>query len=68
VILLFFLGLVAGAAAAVVLEALSWIRSSESEETREFNQLLADASREVRSIRRALPRAPWANSDEKTTH
>ncbi len=68
VILMFFLGLFAGAATAVLIEAISWVRSSHSEETREFNQLLADASREVRSIRRVLPRAPWANSDEKTTH
>ncbi|MDB4912885.1 MAG: lipopolysaccharide biosynthesis protein [Gemmatimonadetes bacterium] len=68
VVLMVFLGLLAGSAIAILLEALSWMRSSESEETREFNGLLADASNEVRSIRRALPRAPWANSDKKTTH
>lgn len=67
VILMFFLGLLGGAALAFMLEALSWMRLSEDEDAREFNRLIADTSRDVKSLHRALPRVPWGNSDETTT-
>lgn len=67
-ILMFFMGLLAGSIIAIALEAISWMRVSDGEDTREFNRLVEATSNDVRRIRRVLPRLPWKDGEEGTTH
>lgn len=65
-VLMFFLGLIGGVIAVLVLEVIQWMRTSPDEDTIEFNRLVADASRDVGRLRSVFGRNAGSASKEKT--